>query len=424
MSRFTRLGLAVLLLSAFLTIPLWLPRLLAAGFSTRPQAPLGDDGSAQLSTGAGDGAPPDTDESDQLDPGVTLIDAGWVTGAGASQERTVSRSVLHWTPGRGSVDWRLETGQIWGSYQDDQRRIYLTGQDKLTILDAETGTILRDYSLDASMQRGPNAGFPFPVGRHADTLFLRNRALDGNLFAFDLDSGAVSSVAWDVCEHGNPFDSVFLAEEDAMVTFCLEFSENVRGYLTRVELNDRTSATVDLPPLGDEEYMVGNGFAVSPDGAAYVLDSDAGSIVEIDLGKMQIARQVSYAGASGSATLLQRLLARVIDLGASSAEAKRWMSFPTISPDGRLLVVDGGFIEGNGSTRTAVLVDLQTLQSVGGIDLPRSPRAFRFVDNSTLYILLEADSPGTTQIISYDIRTGTSTVFNPPAPGRVEGMVP
>ena len=136
----------------------------------------------------------------------------------------------------------------------------------------------------------------------------------------------------------------------------------------------------DIHVLGKEDYMMGNGFALGPDSLAYVVDSDAGALVEIDLDSMQILRQVNYRYESKERDWLQKSVSRLVDLAATPARAKRWMSKPEVSPDGRHLVVDGGFGIGSGVT---TLVDLENLVLVKEIKLPKSPQAFHFAIKSS-----------------------------------------
>jgi hypothetical protein len=170
--------------------------------------------------------------------------------------------------------------------------------------------------------------------------------------------------------------------------------------------------------------MVGNGFALRSDDLAYVVDSDAGALVEIDLDAMQILRQANYRYESKERGWLPRSVSWLVDLAASPAQAKRWMSQPEVSPDGNHLVVDGGFGIGGGETTSAWLIGLDDLVPVKEIKLPRSPQAFHFASHNLLYILLETEMPGGAQVLVYDLDSQESQILDIPSPGRVLQMLP
>ncbi len=352
-------------------------------------------------------------------PKITLVDAGWVTGNSTKQQVVRPPSILHWDPAQTAVDWRLETGSFTGAYMDDEGRIYLMEQHILTILDEQSGEVLIRKQLKDMPESGPNAGQPIPVAQQGNRLYLRNYDLDNNLFVYDLQRGVFDEERWTLCEGGYPFDSVYLTRKNAFVTFCIDFYTGIQGILTRLSIDDETSASVEIPVLGAEEYMVGNGFALGPDDKAYVVDSDAGALVEIDIDSMQILRQANYRRTNKERGRLPRSLSWLFDLAASPARAKRWMSQPAISPDGSYLVVDGGFGVGGGETTSAWLISLENLEPVEEIKLPRSPQAFHFANNYLLYILLETEMPGASQVMVFDLDNQQSRILDVPSPGRV-----
>jgi hypothetical protein len=307
---------------------------------------------------------------------------------------------------------------------DEEGQIFMLEEGRLTILDGQSGQVLARDQVESVSAIGVIAEQLFPVGRQADRLYLRNYALQDNLFVYDLQTRAFGEERWSVCERGYPFDSAYLPEEDAFVTFCIDFSTGMQGLLTRLSIQDGTSASVEIPVLGADEYMVGNGFALGPGHLAYVVDSDAGALVEIDLGSMQILRQAEYRLDGKQSGWLQRSVSWLLDLAAGPARAKRWMSQPAVSPGGRYLVVDGGFGIGGGQTTSAWLVDLASFKPVKEIELPRSPEAFHFAGEDVLYILLQTESRGTAQTLAFDLDRQRSLILDLPTSGRVRQILP
>jgi sugar lactone lactonase YvrE len=199
-------------------------------------------------------------------------------------------AILRWDPARAAVDWRLETGSMIGAYMNDEGRIYLVERDNLTILNEQSGEVLSRYQFKDMLASGLSPWQPVPIGLQGNRLYLRNYALRDNLFVYDLQTGMFGEERWNLCESGYPFDSIYLPEARAFVTFCIDFSHGMQGVLTRLSIENGTSASVEIPALGADKYMTGNGFALGLDHLAYVVDSDAGALVEIDLDSMQILR--------------------------------------------------------------------------------------------------------------------------------------
>jgi hypothetical protein len=357
-------------------------------------------------------------------PKITLLDAGWITEGSTMQQIVHPSSVLRWVPAQSAVDWRLETGPITGSYVDDEGRLYLMEKYDLTILNTQSGEVLSRHQLKNIPASISNAGLPVPIGRQGKLLYLRNNATRDNLFTYDLQTGMFGEEHWTLSERGYPFDSVYLPQKNEFVTFCIDFATGTQGILIRLSMENRTSASVEVPVLGADEYMVGNGFALGPADTAYVVDSDAGALVEIDLDSMQILRQANYRQAGMGKGLVSRTISWLFNLAASPARAKRWMSQPAVSPNGSHLVVDGGFGIGGGVTTSAWLIGLENLVPVKEIKLPSSPQAFHFTNNNLLYILLETEMPGGSQVLVYDLISQGSQILDLPSPGRVLQMFP
>lgn len=417
---------AILILLVFLSLPFWLPGAVAARQLTPDRTPTLDLSVDEPDDNPHASFPELTGAALNLEnlPAMTLIDAGWVRGASTAQERIHPPAVLRWQPLHSSPDWRVETGHVWDAYQDGQGRLYLAEQDSLIVLDRESSRVIREYEIDQMATGGPNAGHPFPIGRDGDRLYLRNYAAGKNLFVFDLESGTLFDESYSVCEYGRPFESRYLSRERSVVTFCLDFSTGIQGYLTKLMLGDGEQISVQIPSLGTEEYMAGNGFALAGDLLAYVVDSDAGSLVEIDLETMSVQRQARYLPASKAGNGLASFVARLIDLGAAPAHAKRWMSYPAVSPDGRYMVVDGGFLANDGRNSTSWLIDLERLEPIRRIELPRTPVRFQFASESLVYVLLETQHAEQSQVLAYDIESGSSALLDLPTPGRVVQILP
>ena len=427
MLKLTRISFfAILLLLVLFSLPLWLraPRVAGDASPEKHYAVIkaSDVVPAQTRAPASKGSNPSFGDL-QL-PAMTLVDGGWYSDSGTVGQFVHPPAILRWDPARTDVDWRVETGSFTGAYQDEAERIYLVDQDSLIILDAQSGEALSRRQLAGAPVSGPDSGQLFPVGRQGDRLYLRNYALRDNLFVYDLRAGVFGEESWTVCEAGYPFDSLYLPQESSFVTFCIDFSEGMEGVLTRLSVEDGTSASVEIPALGADEYMTGNGFALGPGELAYVVDSDAGALVEIDIQTMRILRQADYRQELEGTGWLPGVVSRLLELAASPARAKRWMSQPVVSPDGRYLVVDGGFAAGGGATTNAWLIDLESLAPVQEIELPGSPQAFHFADDSLLYILLQTESPGDSRAVAFDLDSQVSLTLNVPASGMVLRFLP
>jgi hypothetical protein len=225
-----------------------------------------------------------------------------------------------------------------------------------------------------------------------------------NLVAFDIATGEFAPEAWSSCEHGYPAQIHFVEELAAVLSLCMDYSTGLKSVVTLTPLNGDARLSIEFEPLGEEEYTTGNGLVLGPDGRAYLVDSDAGAIVEIDVEGMRVLRTAYYKEAMEPGSWLQRLHAWLLELAASPARAKRWLAEPAISPDGRSLAVDGGFSEQGGSSRSVWLVDLESLQASQEIELSGSPHTIRFASNELLYILLQNEGSSTSNdLVVYDL---------------------
>jgi hypothetical protein len=419
MPKFIRNGLiAFLLLLVLISLPFWLqinPNI-GDNFAEKQNTAVGGIPTQELSSASAQSNPPSAALASSK---LILVDAGWFNGSDSTQEILHPPAIFRWDPTRNSADWRFETDSIGGVFVDDEDRIYFLEQQSLIILDGYTGEVLSRLEAKNMAKLGLIASQSFPITRQGNRLYFRNYNTQDNLFYYDLRTGLFNEERWTLCEGGYPFDSVYLAQNNSFVTFCYDFASGTQGLLTQLSIDDGTTTSVEIPILGAEEYMVGNGFAIGSDNKAYVVDSDAGALVEIDLSSMQILRQAKYRQAAPEKSWLSSSIAWLSDLAAKTARAKRWISRPVVSPDGNYLVVDGGFGIGGGVTTSAWLIALENLRPVKEIELLRSPEAFYFTGNSLLYILLVTDVPGNSKVMVFNLDSQNSQIYDVPSPGRV-----
>jgi hypothetical protein len=425
MSRILRVGLsATLFLLVVLSVPLWLPsirlpaqepvvtQLDSLGFTTQSSpTPAAISGNGPVSAA-------------DLDlPQMTILDAGWLAGAGTNAWWLRPPAILRWDPTGDAIVWHREVGAMAELHADDNR-LYLVEPDRLTILDAHSGEALSQAALKEAPSAGPNVRSPLPISRQGDRLYLRNNAWQGNLFYLNLETFRFGERTGNLCERGTPWDTKYLPQDDSFVTLCLDLSTGMNVALTRLSLADGSMNSVEMPTLGDEDYMVGNGLAVTPGGTAYVVDSDAGSVAEIDLDALHILRVAHYRPQPTQASWTKRGLVWLSNLAAQPAHAKRWMSRPAVSQDGRYLVVDGGFSFGGGETKTAWLLDLKSLEPVAEIKLPRSPNGFHFVGAHALLVVLQREMPDGAQAFVVDLNDLRGHTLDLPASGNVRQVFP
>ncbi len=424
MLRLIRNGLiGFMLLLALISLPFWSRFNPNNGdnFAEKRNTTVGGVPTQELSSASAQTNPPSAAlASSQL----ILIDAGWFNESNPAQEIAQPPAIFSWDPARNSADWRFETDSIGGAFEDDEGRIYFLEQQRLIILDGHTGEVLSRLEAKNMAKSGLIASQSIPIARQGNRLYFRNYNTQGNLFYYDLRTGAFNEERWTLCEGGYPFDSVFLAQNNSFVTFCYDFASGTQGLLTHLSIDDGLTTSVEIPVLGPEVYMVGNGFALGPNNKAYVVDSDAGALVEIDLNSMQILRQATYRQVALANNWLLHSISWLSDLAATTVRAKRWMSQPVISPDGNYLVVDGGLGIGGGETTSAWLINLEDLRPVKEIKLPRSPEAFHFTSSGLLYILLVSDEPGNSQVMVFDLDSKNSQILDVPSPGRVIKILP
>lgn len=255
MSRFLRAGLlAILLLLALLSIPLWLPSLQ----SPKQEASVSQLGSASfmpqptitLTPLSGD-TPRSSSELGL--PPLTILDAGWLRGASTNTWWAYPPAVLRWDPAEARVLWRYEAGPMAELYSDDDR-LYLVEPNRLTILAKRNGDVLVQSALDEAPSAGPNVRSPLPVARNGNRLYLYNNAWRDNLFFLDLETRTFGEDTWNLCDRGTPWDTKYLPWRQTFLTLCLDLSTGMSTQLSRLSIPDGSLDSVEIPSLGDEDY--------------------------------------------------------------------------------------------------------------------------------------------------------------------------
>jgi hypothetical protein len=418
---------------ALFSLPLWLPGLQAAG-SPQAAAPEGDAAElagAESSELAVEPAAALPEHLRASAPPLLVLDYGEVNGGDTAQTIVSAPHVFVWEPAQSQAAWSSAIGFPLGAvYSEGTGLVYLTEQHQVdgeeivgltveysdlqppsqewpiffTVLDASNGEIVDSRALPPSPGKGRDSQMLYPVAVQDQTLYLSNYQMRANLVAFDLVAGEFAPEAWSSCEHGYPAQIHFVEELGAVLSLCMDYSTGLKSLVTLTPLNGDAQRSIEFEPLGEEDYTTGNGLVLGPDGRAYLVDSDAGAIVEIDVDSMRVLRTAYYQEAVQPSGWIQHLHAWLLELAASPARAKRWLAEPAISPDGRSLAVDGGLSELGGATRSVWLVDLESLQASQEIELSGSPHTIRFASNEMLYVLLQNEgSSSSNDLVVYDL---------------------
>jgi hypothetical protein len=419
---------AVVLVMLILSLPLWLPGIQALA------APRADEASNPIKG-----------------PAFYILDAGWTTG-NLTQRVLAVPQVLAWSPGDEESTWSAETGFLYGGIHDQASgRIYITEQRNssyesllnitfagddlfspnndwslyLTAMDSESGEIVSRVALDVPARDGSASGL-HPIGANATTLFLMNYAAGKNLFAFDLAAQRMSEQSWSLCEHGYAMSIQFIPAPARVAALCGGHSAGTQSSvtLTRLETNEKKS--LDLPALGKEEFQSGNGIFLANDWL-YVIDSDAGWLVQIELATMEIVQTSNYGDglANEQSNWLDEFLGWLGDQIVRPAAAKRWAALTAVSPDGEWLVVDSGFSVSQGANIDLLLVDLHTLMAVRRFELPRSPEQIAFGSDGSLLVLFGKPSAARpTPAVLLDITTAKTQDVSAPTHGWTRSVLP
>ena len=424
-----RMLAAILFVLLILSAPVWLPSLQALA------APV-----------AGVNSNPFEDAS-----AFYILDAGWTSGS-LTQRVLAVPQVLAWTPGHKEAAWAAETGFIYGGFRDAETgRIYITEQRNinyesllnvtfagdvlyannsdwfmhLTTLDGESGKVISRTLIDMTVQHTSGSSLQ-PVGINGETLYLMNFDYGKNLFAFALGSQQLSEQSWSLCEHGYLVEAEFKTDPTRIAALCVGHSTGTSSAGTLTNLESSEQSSLEIPVLGTEEYQTGNGIFVAND-ALYAIDSEAGILVEIDMATMQITETSNYRKglAQPQSSWLDDLIGWLGEQIVRTAAAKRWMALTAVSPDGRWLVVDGGFFASQGANEELLLIDLQTLKAVKSFALGKSPVEIEFGSDGDLLVLFDkrsvtSDIPG----VLLDIPSGEKQAVALPTHGWIRGLMP
>lgn len=394
--------MAVVILVAFFSLPFWLPSALAA-FST-PQASVEPQAGSNLSQAKLPAVEPAAAKT-FLETSPLLADAPTLLLWSNRWEKVngVERNdpkLVAWAPSSGEVLWGLDTGFSYGALADPANGVVYFLEEPLSngisarqplslgVADLASGEVLSRTPLTERFFANLSSGAPRPILLLDETLYFTNYSSLKNLAAYDLSSGTLREERYDLCEVGYPTQWAYSDELNAFATLCIDFSTSkMSGSVTLLSLADGGQLSLDLPQLGSEEYMGGNGLTLGADRMAYVVDSDAGQIVEIDLGSMQITRQAGYAPAKSTQSLWQQAVAWLFEQAASPAAAKRMFSVTAISPDGSQLAVAGSYM--TAESHDVYLIDLSSLELVRQLRLGDTPNALTFASENVLIAFYE-----------------------------------
>ncbi|MEX1071650.1 MAG: hypothetical protein WEC37_03400 [Anaerolineales bacterium] len=420
MNKWTRLALAAAaLLLIFFSAPFWLPSALAvfAGEVEPDQSSLGV-------------------TSDQA---IFIIDSGWLTGQ-TTQRVLAAPQLLAWSADQAEPVWASQTGFSYGGFHDAaSARIFLIEQRNvnheslldltigeqslypptaewplyLAVVDADNGDVISRTRLEQKFIYTYSNGIGRPIAVKGNTLYFVTYGALNNLIAYDLSSAEFTGETWDLCETSYPMQVSFSESLNGMATLCMDYSTGMEASLTFTPLDGEGQTSIDIPVLGEEEYMSGNGLLLGANGMAYVLDTDARAIVEVDLVSMEITRTVNYVeNLQAQSSLGETFVTWLLEQSAQTAHAKRWMSMSTISPDGHWLAVDGGMGANYGTARNVFVIDLHTLQATQELELPATPTSLIFGQDNLLYAFLDKRSMAVgTRVIAFDLSTGTQSEF-------------
>lgn len=389
-----------------------------------------------------------------------ILDAGWTTGNLAQRVLAVPQ-VLAWTPGQKDATWAAETGFIYGGFRDPETgHIYITEQRNtnheslmnvtfagdvlyanssdwfmhLTVLDAANGEVVSRTVLDLPA-RNTSGAVLHPIGISGDTLYLMNYAYRNHLLAYDLRAGELTGDAWSLCEGGYITEAVFLAAEQDMksadnqtasrvAALCVGRTSDTESTVTLTNLESKEQSSLDIPVLGKEEYQTGNGMFLANE-SLYVIESEAGVLVEINMDTLQIVQSSHYRDdlVDQQTSWVDDLIGWLGEQIVEPAAAKRWMAIIAVSPDGQWVAVDGGYANSEG--KELFLIDLQTLKATESFELPRLPAQMIFGNDGNLLVLFDkrnAASP--TPGVLLNVVTGEEQTVAAPTHGWVRGILP
>jgi len=199
-------------------------------------------------------------------------------------------------------------------------------------------------------------------------------------------------------------------------------------WVTLTSLSSGESRSVEIPTLGEQDYETGNTLVVTPAGEVYVIDTDAGVAIEINMLTMQLAEPNHYMAnlPSQESSLQQQVADWLLRLGAQPAHAKRWMGLSAISPDGRWLALDSGVgnMAANSSKPGIVILDARTMQATQLIEIGSMPSALAFSENDQLLVFFEKNSSrALLRGVQIDIESGAKSNLSFQIHGWLAGVL-
>lgn len=421
---------AILLVLALFSLPLWLPGLLVNQVAAQQNVNLHSAGS------------------------VILLDGGWTTGE-TTQRVLAMPQVIAWVPSQPDAAWATETGFLYGGLPSaDGNQLYVLEHRKLgedivlnmeisesemfrpnkdwgiflTALDPNDGRVLsRQQLLDPPNQNYGDVSL-FPLALDGKILYLMNYGMRNNVLAYNLESKQFEEQTWSTCERGYLMRAEFIADANSVAALCTDYNEKPKSWVTITSFDSGESQSGEIPALSDQEFETGNGLVLSSDGQLYLLDTDAGVLVEINIQTLQLGETVNYRQALGEQSSLgERFVAWLLRLGAQPAAAKRWMALSALSPDGRWLAVDGGMndIVANEGKPSVLLIDMQTLQATQAIGLNSTPSILTFTTDDKLLLFFEKGNLNQpTRGVILDLSSGTQASFSIQMHGWLRSVIP
>ncbi|TAK13213.1 MAG: hypothetical protein EPO32_06180 [Anaerolineae bacterium] len=373
-----------------------------------------------------------------IDEAVFLVvDRGHFSGQ-AEVLVMAAPQLLAWQPGSDFPRWTTEAGFVLDVYADEAGgRLFVLDQRKagedslqdlryspgdtdppseewplvLTQMDAEDGRVLSQHTLDiASLPTGVFYSAAMRVlAVNGDEVLMYSYTEGDRLFSYDLKQRAYGEQTWMLCE-GNafPVEVHYNADAGEVYALCHAYYSGMQAWVTGTSLTDGSQWHLDIPALGAEDYMVGNGLVYTLDGRLLVLDTDAGVLVQVDVTAGSLGEIVHYRPEqeASAAPWWQRLF------GVRTATAKRWFAFTALSPDGRWLAVDDGIREGD--ALRFWLVDLANMETATAVQVKVTgyPLSAMFDDANVLWIMTEkGSSTSGSPVTRFDPASGEQTVL-------------
>lgn len=365
-----------------------------------------------------------------------VVDRGHFSGQ-AEVLVMAAPQLLAWQPGSDVPLWATEAGFVLDVYADEAGgRLFVLEQRKagenslqdlrympgdtdppseewplvLTQVDPEDGRALAQHTLD--IVRLPTGVFYSAAMRvlavNGDEVYLYSFIEGDRLFTYDLKQRAYGEQTWVLCE-GNafPVEVHYNPVASEVYGLCHAYYSGMQAWVTGTSLADGSQWRVDIPALGEEEYMVGNGLVFTLDGRLLALDTDAGALVEIDTETHTLGAVVQYR--TEESAQAAPWWAQVF--GVREAGAKRWFAFTALSPDGRWLAVDDGIREGD--ALRFWLIDLANMEAAAvEFKVTGYPLAAMFDAANVLWVMTEkGSSTSGSPVTRFDPASGEQAVL-------------